>query len=76
MCDLYGMNADGTDVQRLTDVGTVSWGGSWSPDGPWIAVSVWVYVGTDVTATVAFVPVEGGVPRVVASDGYAPSWRP
>ena len=31
--DLYVMNADGSDVQRLTDDAASNWGAEWAPDG-------------------------------------------
>ena len=38
---VYVMDADGSDVRRLTDGGD-DWGATWSPDGRWIAYRSWV----------------------------------
>lgn len=35
--EIYMMNADGSDVTRLTDHSADDWGASWSPDGRKIA---------------------------------------
>ncbi len=35
--DIYSMNADGSDVKRLTDHPAQDWGPAWSPDGQRIA---------------------------------------
>ena len=73
-CDAFAMNADGSDVRRLTEVGNVR-EMAWSPDGNWIAVTLWTYSSPG-SARVAYIPAEGGVPRVVTNDAFAPSWHP
>ena len=73
-CDAFAMNADGSDVRRLTDVGNVR-EMAWSPDGNWIAVTLWTYSSPG-SGRVAYIPAEGGLPRVVSTDAYAPSWHP
>lgn len=74
-CDAYTMNADGSDLRRITSAGTIQ-EAIWSPDGKWIAVSLWVYgSGQTTTVTLAYVPASGGAPRTLAY-GYHPSWRP
>jgi hypothetical protein len=74
-CEAFAMNADGSDVRRLTDVGNVR-EMAWSPDGMWIAVTLWTSSPLGSTARVAYIPAEGGAPRVVTSDAFAPAWRP
>lgn len=74
-CDLFVMNADGSGMRRLTADGTVQ-EAAWSPDGAWIAVSLWTYSGSRAFATLAYVSAEGGAPHVVVDHGFEPSWRP
>jgi hypothetical protein len=76
-CDLFVMNADGSDMRRLTALGTVQ-EAAWSPSGAWIAVSLWNYAvsARDPAVALAYVSADGGAPRVIASGGMHPSWRP
>lgn len=74
-CDLYVMEPD-AGGGPLTSAGNVQ-GAAWSPDGKWIAVTLSHYdAGGEWQPSVAYVPAEGGIPRVVVAGGFNPSWRP
>ena len=74
-CDLWIINADGSEQHRLTDVGNVD-GTAWSPDGQWLAVGSSIYVSpTRWISTISYVPATGGQLTTLIEDGYAPSWK-
>ena len=71
--EIYSMRPDGTDLNRLTDLGEMNWDPSWSPDGQnivfahffehWTLYSV-TADGTQVTELNE------------AGDGWQPAWSP
>src|SRR5688572_1189380 len=73
-CDIFVMNKDGSGLHDITSVGTAQ-EATWSPDGKWMAVSLWVYSGS-VDMTLAYIPSTGGTPVPVIAGGFHPSWRP
>lgn len=74
-CDLYVMAADGGEARRITSAGNAQ-GAAWSPDGAWIAFTLSNFSGREWQPSIAYVPAEGGIPRVVVSGGFNPSWGP
>jgi WD40 repeat protein len=74
-CDLYVMDADGGPASQITHAGNAQWA-AWSPDGAWIALTLSNYSGSEWRPSVAYVPAQGGTPRVVVIGGFNPSWRP
>ena len=67
------VNVDGSDNREVASSVEMQ-GADWSPDGKWLAVMLpssepWV-------PAIAYVPVEGGLPRIVVSYGFDPTWRP
>jgi Tol biopolymer transport system component/predicted Ser/Thr protein kinase len=70
---LYLMDAEGTNIRRLTESFDVRGAPSWSSDGKWVVVA-----GNDGDGTYTFkVPVDGGPPvRLVDSASYNPVWSP
>lgn len=72
--EIYTMGVDGSDVQKLTDLGGVNWDPEWSPDGKKLVFahledSVWAMyvVNTDGTGLQAL---DG------AGSGWKPAWSP
>jgi tricorn protease len=57
--DIWTVNRQGGDAERLTSNGQVSAGPFYSPDGAWIAYSAHLHGNTDVY----IVPAEGGIPH-------------
>jgi Tol biopolymer transport system component len=79
-CQLWVMNADGSNAHRFETVNDTAWSGvpTVSPDGRW--VSYW-YVGADApTQQVRVAPVDGSRPAVatgpVMSDFFPWLWSP
>jgi WD40 repeat protein len=74
-CDLYVMGAGGGGASQITNVGNAQ-EAAWSPDGKWIALTLSTHSGSEWVPSVAYVSAGGGTPRVVATGGFNPSWRP
>lgn len=74
---LYSMNADGSDIRRLTSLSSVyDWSPDWSPDGSWIvfarsyATPVW-------RSEIWVMDSDGGNSHRLGSvDGQGPDWSP
>jgi Tol biopolymer transport system component len=67
------VNVDGSDNREIPSDGSVQ-GADLSPDGRWLAVMVaspgpW-------NPAVGFMPIEGGLVRIVVPDGFDATWRP
>ena len=75
--DIWIMNSDGTDHQRVTNGSGDKTDASFSPDGQWIVYSS--NESGDEFANLFIIPVSGGEPiRTTYYEGYdgAPSWSP
>ncbi len=70
--DAYVVNADGTGLRPITNIGTVN-EAIWSLDGKWLIVSLWPTGGIP---AIGYVPADGGVLRVVVTDAFHPEWLP
>jgi Tol biopolymer transport system component len=77
--DIHVMNADGSDVRRLTQ-GSYDAGGVWSPDGREIAFSRMSKDPDDPSREIWVVAAAGGEPRQLTrtADSYdaSPAWSP
>lgn len=67
-CTAYVVNVDGSHLRQIPGTGSVSTT-AWSPDGKWLALSSW-------DEGLVYVPVEGGIPRMITIKALNPSWRP
>jgi tRNA A-37 threonylcarbamoyl transferase component Bud32 len=78
--DLYVMNADGTDIVRLTDLPGDETQPAWSPDGDRIAYSWDDLGGTRFRTGISVVNVDGtGSTELVSRENeelYGPGWSP
>lgn len=76
-CDLYSVGADGSDLLQITH-GLIALGPAWSPDGSWIAFTLWSSW-TDPTRvpSIALLQTGEAAPTItVVGTGAYPSWRP
>ena len=73
--NLYVMNADGANVQRVGGVpGTYSYAPTWSPDGRQVA---FVSGGDDeAPSQITVVSLDAASPPVTIPDSWAPAWSP
>jgi TolB protein len=74
--EIYLMNADGSGIHRITDLGDVSTSPAWSPDGKTLAFQTGVGGGTN---EIYSVPAAGGKPKRVTTsttDAIQPDWTP
>ena len=74
-CDIYVMAADGSGAHPITNIGNAG-DAAWSPDGASIAFTMSNYSGREWMPSLAYIPAEGGTPRVIAAGGFGPAWRP
>lgn len=73
--DLYVMDADGTNVERLTFSKSGAWRPAWSPDGTRIAYGSF----SDGSLNLWEIAAEGGTPRLLFSSpgvDVQPAWSP
>ena len=82
MTEIYVMDADGTDMRRLTTNDDADFSPSWSPDGKRIAFARIVDQGTDAARSGIFVlDVDGGHEMEVTQTAWptfdlSPAWSP
>jgi Tol biopolymer transport system component len=70
-CDIHTVHADGSDLTRLTDVGTAS-SPAWSADGTRIAFTIWA----EEVSSIALVSAAGGAVTTLIASAHSPAWRP
>lgn len=71
--DLFIMNADGSNVVRLTSDAGAEWFPAWSPDGEWIAFTK----GRAVERSgIELIRVDGSGRHLLTDAGFAPQWSP
>jgi TolB protein len=73
--DLYVMNADGTNLNRLTNSGTTEatyWDPTWSPDGRQIAVGE---CGAG-ACRIDVINADGSASKPLPASGWGPRWSP
>ena len=70
-CGVYTVDASSRAVTLLTTTGG-SQDAVWSPNGKWLALTLY---GSN-APSVGYLPATGGAPRPVATNAFHPSWRP
>jgi hypothetical protein len=70
-CGVYTMDLTSSAVTLVSPAGS-SQDATWSPDGRWIAVTIY---GTN-APSVYYIPAEGGTPQMILGNALHPSWRP
>jgi dipeptidyl aminopeptidase/acylaminoacyl peptidase len=78
MVHLYVMDASGTNVRQVGDVGGTDWAflrNSWSYDGALIAVQAGA-AGNPQASDIWTIPVDGTTATDVGSDSLLPTWAP
>ena len=74
--NVFTVDSDGSLPLQLTSTGNAS-STAWSPDGAWIAVTLWLPQGTRNEAVIALVGSNVTTPPVpIISSAYHPAWRP
>jgi Tol biopolymer transport system component len=70
-CGIYALEL-ATSALTLVSPASGSVDAKWSPDGRWLALTIY---GSN-APSVNYLPASGGNPRFVASNAFGPAWRP